>query len=716
VDLGSAFVPRSVKATHDDGYLVAGATTRSKLFGNRKSVLVKLSKGGSLLWAKEFGKGGKFRDFIADVAEMPGGTIRVAGFSESYARNSTYDMFLSEIRAEGNLQQHDAFKDVGTISVASVLVDVSSVSGGSMTYTDLNGVDATSSLTRVPTKRSSYTLTASGCTSNGFKYTSWPSQQPSIASQTLYPSSLFNTNAPSPDTTDGPTTIIPTNIPSSITASPTIGGTEPSSIPTTLPTSVNEYVVFQTSRPTEKPSIKPSRKPTQSPTKATTAPTRSPTLSPTRKPTFSPTGNPTQNPTPVPVSRPTRMPSEAPTLAPSHRPTSASDFATFPPTHTPTVTPSIKPPTSKAPSDRNSTPKPSSARPSASPTSLPSSQVMTRSADQARASNIIVRYMVLIVIVVTVTVTVLLLTNVLMNRYADDEDNPIYMCVLCWMGCFRDSKSLVQHQKLSQTGISSAEPHDMDHTQVKFVPVVPGDKLVIGCASESAKELSIRRPSNNAIVRYSAEAAMANQKNNSAVMIADDSEGVLAGGSSIHEIEHEDSFGISRQSTVGFHVSDFADDDESGSDWGIESNGFDWDSEMKRLNGAAAAVADDEDSDFSDDDDTYGNRTSYFEWAPDVLHVSDDSDGSDADDGMATKKFVRSLTIPSGPDDWDISDGKVLVDTTNESKEQAGSSDRSEEDNSDEDDASVESYHFDPISVLMMMPSSSSSDDDGDDT
>jgi hypothetical protein len=38
-----------------------------------------------------------------------------------------------------------------------------------------------------------------------------------------------------------------------------------------------------------------------------------------------------------------------------------------------------------------------------------------------------VRHMELIVIVVTVTVTVLLLTNVLMNRYADDEDNPVYM-------------------------------------------------------------------------------------------------------------------------------------------------------------------------------------------------------------------------------------------------------------------------------------------------
>jgi hypothetical protein len=72
VDFGSAFVPRSVIAAHDNGYLVAGATTRSKVFGNRKSVLVKLSKGGSLLWANEFGKGGKFRDYTCGCCRDAG--------------------------------------------------------------------------------------------------------------------------------------------------------------------------------------------------------------------------------------------------------------------------------------------------------------------------------------------------------------------------------------------------------------------------------------------------------------------------------------------------------------------------------------------------------------------------------------------------------------------------------------------------------------------
>jgi hypothetical protein len=292
-----------------------------------------------------------------------------------------------------------------------------------------------------------------------------------------------------------------------------------------------------------------------------------------------------------------------------------------------------------------------------------------------------VRHMELIVIVVTLAVTVLLLTRVLMNRYADDEDNPVYMCVLCWVGCFRDCKSLLQHQKLAQTGIAPADKSDLNMLSgnVTFVSVVTGDKIAITpppgpVMIESARQrlYSIDEenpPGQTGVVGVNAPGQVS--------AVGDDA------------LAH-------KQHPGGFDSGDFADGDKSssGSEWGLydaeDADGTSiLDSSVGNLGGGRVGgdfSSDDyeeeeeeeeedvvtqqflrniiisandgsEDSDNDEDDDDIGEKHGLFDWGVNMLQNQEDS-SSDSDDAT-TANFMRNLTIVSDDsgDDDDVDGG-----------------------------------------------------------
>jgi hypothetical protein len=333
--------------------------------------------------------------------------------------------------------------------------------------------------------------------------------------------------------------------------------------------------------------------------------------------------------------------------------------------------------------------------------------------------------MELIVIVVTVTVTVLLLTRVLMNRYADDEDNPIYMCVLCWMGCFRDSKSLVQHHKLSQTGIAPANKSDLNMLSgnVTFVSVVAGDKIAITTPGPVVIESARQR-------LYSIDEE--NPPGKSGVVGVNAPGQVSAVG--------DDALGH-KQHPGGFDSSDFAYGDKSSSDseWGLYDDAEDadgtsiLDSSVGDLGGGRVGgnFSDDDDeeedvvtqqflrniiisanhgSEDSDNDDDIGEKHGLFNWGVNTLHNQEDS-SSDSDDAT-TANFMRNLTIvsdDSGNDD-DVDGGGG----SSQAEENADDASDDDCDTNDDSVSSIESYHFD-LNNLLAMPSSSSSDDTSDD-
>ena len=366
-------VPSKIIVTHDDGFLLVGSTTSYGTGAgtdHRIGWVVKLNGTGQVEWAKRYGSGGYYKDYLYDVVELPGGGYRAVGNGLSNRASASMDAFLAQITPDGHLGDDSFMIDLTSVlrarPVDIILADVPTPTR----YVDGIGADVTSSLkvTTIPRHRKAFVQ--SPCHPSTYVYSAWPTEVPSATEITSPPSiAVITTLTPSVDptssqpTSSSPTTSIPsyeptTTVPTSSMPSmaPSAPSTKPTPVPSILPGNPTPH---PTSKPTSRPSHSPTHRPTGHPTVA-------PSAKPTAPPTLPPTAKPTAHPPP-------RNPSTAPSLPPSRRPTRDP---TASPTHSPSFSPSVSPTTS---SPSRAEISPPAAWPSSEPTSAPVGDSIRRS-------------------------------------------------------------------------------------------------------------------------------------------------------------------------------------------------------------------------------------------------------------------------------------------------------------------------------------------------
>ena len=104
-------MPSKIIVTHDEGYLVVGSTAINRI-GFSKGCLIKLNSTGHMEWARGYGKGTSHRDFITDVAELPGGGYRATGYGVSYKASLSLDAFMTQVTPKGDLSDTSLMEDI----------------------------------------------------------------------------------------------------------------------------------------------------------------------------------------------------------------------------------------------------------------------------------------------------------------------------------------------------------------------------------------------------------------------------------------------------------------------------------------------------------------------------------------------------------------------------------------------------------------------------
>ena len=121
-------MPSRIIVTHDDGYLIVGTIAVIRIRYS-KGCLIKLNSTGHIEWARGYGKGAGYRDHIIDVAELPGGGYRAAGYGVSYKASLSSDAFMTQMTPEGDLRDTSLMEDMSdAFSVAIITIALTEVS------------------------------------------------------------------------------------------------------------------------------------------------------------------------------------------------------------------------------------------------------------------------------------------------------------------------------------------------------------------------------------------------------------------------------------------------------------------------------------------------------------------------------------------------------------------------------------------------------------
>jgi hypothetical protein len=470
---------RVIRTGDDDSFVMVGKVTSGVTI---RGIVVKVSSStGSINWAKVYGRGGYWKDYVTDVVELPGeGGYRIVGNGYSYRSGASSDIFMAQIGVNGNLNNHPAVTDitarVKAVSWTSgVVVSNVPLSTSVMADLDLESKIVTSLLSVYVPSRSEKVYTSTSCNTQNSLFSNWPTHFPTTQPTSSVPNSFPTSSSPTssipsetPSTTSpstsNPTSSVPTGFPStstpsssSPTAIPSVPTGHPSGLPSILP---GNPTPAPTLRPTHRPTLLPTFKPTECPT---SKPSVKPSVSPTSRPTVVPT---TRHPTMVPTMAPTFTPTAKPSSFPTPRP---SRFPTLPPTLFPTQEPS----TSTQPIV-----EPSSSldvTPSLNPTNGPTEQneVDTKSASSVDMDNLLVGVFFIFIIV-----AVFLMFRSFLRWYNEDIEYTMIDFVIALCGAFHDDNEAgaraKELRKTHRKGVIEAQVEDPETGELKtlyFYPV-----------------------------------------------------------------------------------------------------------------------------------------------------------------------------------------------------------------------------------------------------
>jgi hypothetical protein len=473
---------RVIRTGNDDSFVMVGTLTSGVTI---RGIVVKVKSTGSINWAKVYGRGGYWKDYVTDVVELPGeGGYRIVGNGYSYRSGASSDIFMAQIGVNGNLNDHPAVTDItarlkAVSWTSGVVVSNVPLSTGAMSDLDLESKIVTSLLSVYIPSRSEKVYTSTSCNTRNSLFSHWPTHFPTTQPTSSVPTSFPTSSSPTssipsgtPSTTSpstsNPTSSVPTGFPStstpsssSPTAIPSVPTGHPSGLPSILPGNPTPVPTLRpTHRPTLLPTFKPSMCPTSKPSvKPSVSPTSRPTVVPTtRHPTMVPTMAPTSTPTTKPSSFPTPRPSRSPTLPPTLFPTQEPSTSTRP-----TIEPSLL---------LDVTP---SVNPTDSPTEL--NQVDARSAGGVGEDNPLVGVF-LIFIIMSLFLLCCLGFRSFLRWYNEDKEYTMIDFVIALCGAFGDDDEAAARakelRKSRRKGVIEAQVEDPETGEMKtlyFYPV-----------------------------------------------------------------------------------------------------------------------------------------------------------------------------------------------------------------------------------------------------
>jgi hypothetical protein len=217
-------LPKRILCTRDGGYIIVGSVSSTVM--TDRGVVLRVSEKGAIEWAKTFGKGGYWKDYISDAAELPGelGGYRLVGHGYSYRAGGSLDAFIAQIESNGILNNHPAITDVTSdLSVSDVgnIIVVSAVTEEAVSDVDLDSQIA--NLAVFSSNRAEKTFAVPPvCNKRNSQFTQWPTYSPSLQVTQRPSSSSPTTTQPSETpSTSMPSSALPTAMPSAPTTKPT---------------------------------------------------------------------------------------------------------------------------------------------------------------------------------------------------------------------------------------------------------------------------------------------------------------------------------------------------------------------------------------------------------------------------------------------------------------------------------------------------------------